>query len=190
LWGGGWVRLRLAFAGGNPSASGVDFRAGCAPILALRILPLVLAEAGAFAGSDPARLRASSRQLRSAVSPVPKCEGPGAPSSWFGKGTVTGATRQGFGGIEDRSRHGRCTFVISTFRLEHAVVSLSVRSCVDFRGGIPYIQFIKRNLACDREEMFFGVVCLLAARTPPGQPVWRPALLSAGDTSFADQRSS
>jgi hypothetical protein len=27
------------------------------------------------------------------VSPVPKCEGPGAPSAWLGKLTETGATR-------------------------------------------------------------------------------------------------
>ncbi len=46
----------------------------------------------AFVGTDPARPRASSCQLRSAVSPVPKCEGPGAPSPWSGKGAGTGTT--------------------------------------------------------------------------------------------------
>ena len=38
-------------------------------------------EATAIIGTNPARPRASPCQLRSAVSPVPKCEGPGAPSS-------------------------------------------------------------------------------------------------------------
>jgi len=45
-------------------------------------------------GTDPARPLASSCRLRSSVSPVPKCEGPGAPSLWSGNGTRTGATRQ------------------------------------------------------------------------------------------------
>jgi hypothetical protein len=40
-------------------------------------------DAAAFAGTDPARSCASSCQLRSGVSPVPKSEGPGAPSVWF-----------------------------------------------------------------------------------------------------------
>ena len=46
----------------------------------------------AVVGADPARRRASSCRLRSAASPVPKCEGPRAPSSWSGKGTGAGGT--------------------------------------------------------------------------------------------------
>jgi hypothetical protein len=44
---------------------------------------IVLGVGRAFAGTDPARPWASSCQLRSGVSPVPKGEGPGAPSVWF-----------------------------------------------------------------------------------------------------------
>jgi hypothetical protein len=46
----------------------------------------------AFIGTNPARSLASSCQLRSGVSPVPKSEGPGAPSVWF-LGRRTKATR-------------------------------------------------------------------------------------------------
>jgi hypothetical protein len=45
----------------------------------------------AFAGSDHARPWASSCSLRSCVSPVPRCEGAGAPSVWF-LGVETGAS--------------------------------------------------------------------------------------------------
>ena len=36
----------------------------------------------AFFGINPVRPRASFRQLRSAVSAVPKCEAPGPPAVW------------------------------------------------------------------------------------------------------------
>ena len=64
----------------------------------------VIQDTTAFFGADPARPQASSCQLESAVSLVPNCEGPGAPSSWSGKGTV--ATRPYYGhetGIHYRS---------------------------------------------------------------------------------------
>jgi len=48
----------------------------------------------AFVVTNPARAPASSCQYGSAVSPVPKCEGPGAHSSRSGKGTGSGPTRQ------------------------------------------------------------------------------------------------
>ena len=50
-------------------------------------------------------------------SPVPNCEGPGAPSLWSGKVIGTGATRQGSSETVQRQAQPTCFIASSAFQI-------------------------------------------------------------------------
>jgi len=51
-------------------------------------------------------------KVRASPSPVPKCEGPGPPSSWFGKGTGDQCHPPTTCGGDNRSREARTGFLV------------------------------------------------------------------------------